>query len=379
MGINDFTFNGEVPGGYYVSILLFFIVPLLVGFTAKFKAKSLICGVAFPIATVVIAFLLIPKSFSTTANEIVEYDYLVRHSKWDTIIEKATEKPSRHPIALISLNLALANKGLLDSDLMKYPQNGYKGLLEDTGRNGVAAFPTLMAYLQIGLPEVTFRGAFEFQESLPSYRKSGRCMKMLATAAEADNNPGLAEKYRRFSDKTLFYRADDESGHIETSADMDRGQGSGRVGNYSELKLGPDSAGVLPNDSAVGLSDQMFYFADTADWLAQISRKQPANKIARQYLVAWLLLTCDMDRLEALIPLISTFYEGGAAPRVVQEAAAYIALKNNIDYHSMPISISDEVMNGMIDFRAAVSSGLPANMLIQRFPESYWTYLVTNQ
>lgn len=345
VGINDVALKTPVDKLYYWSMGVYLFIPMFARVVDCKKVYFMFASVGFAAVGVIYPV----QSFNTQLNNVLQYDYLVRHQEWDKIIEHAETHPSKHSMSVVSVNLALAMTGRLESDLFKYPQNGCEGLLENTGQKHVASFPVIDAYHRIGLTEVARRGAFEFQESLPYGRKSGRCMKYLAETTADGGNDALSARYRRLLSKTLFYSIEDES--------------QKRVG-----KQLPDS-----------LATKMFFYYDMPNWLQSICESDRNNRVARQYFVAWLLLSCDMERFMQAMPLLAELYSAEAVPVPVMEAVAYLALQNDIAIDSMPIKVSQRVLDSLGKFIGRVRSGVSSEVLRSEFPHSFWTYLVTKR
>ena len=271
LGINDMTYTGNIKWTY-IAVLLAFPLADIAGRWKVLQQKWFTIPCCLAVA--VTAVIVIRNTIRPEQEEIFAYDQMARYGQWDELIARASHSPSRHPLLLIPQNLALAERGLLHSHLDQYPQQGVYGLLCDTGQERIAPFCAIEAYYHIGMTETAKRAAFELQESIPSHRKSGRCMVMLAKTNIIGDNLQTAKKYLTLLTHSLYYSrwaasalALIENGTVDQAAE------------FATMRTHQIQ------------SDDMVFFDETGRWLETLCQKDPTNVVASEYLYAWKQLT----------------------------------------------------------------------------------------
>lgn len=163
--------------------------------------------VAVQVATVgVVALVVIPATLDEQKLEVLEYDFLVRQQKWETIIQKAERKVPSSPLTVASLNLALGMKGQLNERAMQFYQNGWQGAFPVFNKNFESSLMTAEIYYYLGLVNTAQRLDFEAIEAIPDNNKSARLVKRLAETNLINGQYEVARKYLLLLEKTLFYR-----------------------------------------------------------------------------------------------------------------------------------------------------------------------------
>ena len=233
----------------------------------------------FLLVTVVMGSI-VWKNANLKAEKVMQYDFMACHQQWNRIIETINAEKPNNQIGVTVQNLALAMHGILLEHMFDYNQNGIAGLLPDVKEDATSPLPTAEAFYQLGMINVAQRTVFEAQEAILDFQKSGRCYKRLAETNLINGQYEVARKYLTALQKTLFYRD---------------------WANETLLLLGNEKA--IANHSEYGRLRQWaykddFYFSDhvTPEMLESLYSRNPDNRMAYQYLLAYYMLTGDRKR-----------------------------------------------------------------------------------
>lgn len=236
-------------------------------------------GLMFLLVTVVMGSL-VWKNANFKAEKVMQYDFMACHQQWNRIIETINAEKPNNQIGVTVQNLALAMHGILLEHMFDYNQNGIAGLLPDVKEDATSPLPTAEAFYQLGMINVAQRTVFEAQEAILDFQKSGRCYKRLAETNLINGQYEVARKYLTALQKTIFYRD---------------------WANETLLLLGNEKA--IANHSEYGRLRQWaykddFYFSDhtTPEMLESLYSRNPDNRMAYQYLLAYYMLTGDRER-----------------------------------------------------------------------------------
>ena len=233
----------------------------------------------FLLVTVVMGSI-VWKNANLKAEKVMQYDFMACHQQWNRIIETINAEKPNNQIGVTVQNLALAMHGILLEHMFDYNQNGIAGLLPDVKEDATSPLPTAEAFYQLGMINVAQRTVFEAQEAILDFQKSGRCYKRLAETNLINGQYEVARKYLTALQKTFFY------------CDW---------ANETLQLLGNEKA--IANHSEYGRLRQWaykddFYFSDhvTPEMLESLYSRNPDNRMAYQYLLAYYMLTGDRER-----------------------------------------------------------------------------------
>ena len=228
---------------------------------------------------------LVWQNSNFKAEKVMRYDFMARFQQWNRILDAInTEKPNNQ-IGVTVQNLALGMHGMLADHLFNYNQNGLLGLLPDVGTDAISPMPTAEAFYQLGMITVAQRTVFEAQEAILDFQKSARCYQRLAQTNLILGSYEVARKYLTTLQKTLFYRdwANNTLPLLGDDAAIARHPEYGRLRQY--------------------LYQEDFYFGDhvTAEMLENLYHSNTDNRLAYQYLLAYYLLTGDIENYNQFI------------------------------------------------------------------------------
>ncbi len=145
------------------------------------------------------------RNCNPNLERIYEYDRLCCSRDWCGILDKAESRPPVSLAEISAVNLAMAKKGVLLSEMFRFLQPGPEALFPDYALGYVVALTAGESVYHSGLLNTARHYAFEEYESYPNYNQSARHMKRLAEIDLINGNHEVARRYLKNLDKTLFY------------------------------------------------------------------------------------------------------------------------------------------------------------------------------
>jgi hypothetical protein len=295
------------------------------------------------------------KNCNPSYERIFKYDNLALHQDWDGILDKANKVPPRSLAEATSVNLALAMKDRLLTDMFLYPQPGPSGLFPDYASGYVIALTSGESVFRAGLLNTARHYAFEEYESYPNYRVSARHMKRVAEIDLINGRYPTARRFLKDLSHTLFYRK-----WAKTYL-----QDPGAVSSdpeYARLLQYRDHSEWLFSDS----SDD-----DKREMLRNIVAKDGKYSVPFEYLLAYDLLARDLFSLRTHLFLAGF---NGEVPILVQQA---VAMFDGAFFEVAPEEqalVSQSVRDEYNEFRTALLEGKTGNEIKSRFGKTYWYY-----
>ena len=290
----------------------------------------------------------------------IKCDYLVRYEQWNDIIENAEHYQSATLMSANSVNLALAKTGQLGERMFEFYQCGPKGLFSEFDRNMVACLPIAEAFYHLGMVNSAMRYYFDLQESILNGRKSGRMTKRLAELNIVNGRYDVAQKYINDLKMSLFYS--------QWARDAER------------CLLSEDS---VNNDVCFGRlrrlrykSDFLYSSAEMSKMLALLWNQNKDNTMAFDYMMANIMLECDMQSFVSAVPWLEVVH-GDAMPRHYQEVFAMFWLQNiHVDGYELSEQMKREVKK--FDAFFLLSNDID-KLRRSKWSKSYWTYCMLHR
>lgn len=362
-GINYFRYPGIIPVMQWIVAALF-ALPLVVSYLPRLEGKKAVRAEIAQLTIIVLATVpLLHFSFDRATYELIDYDYLVRTHQWQRIIEKAEKRQASSPMSVSCVNLALAMQGQLCDRLFEFYQNGAEGLFPTFTRDMTSPLPTAEAFYQLGMVNDAERYAFEAQEAIPNYRKSGRLTRRIAQCEIINGNYGVAAKYLRMLESSLFYRqwAKSQERFLYNSAAVKADPEYGRLGDIRIKRHD-----YLFSDQEM---DQML-------GLLLVDNKKYDNRMAYEYLIAYELLQRDLGRFMQYYPL-GRFVQFDHIPYAVQQVLIGSWLQRHNTLQGMPYSVDRQNVDATVAFIRAYMTNRNDPALNQP-PLAYnaWHYLL---
>lgn len=363
-GINYFRYPGIIPVIQWVVAALFALLPLVVSYLPRLEGKKAVRAEIAQLTIIMLATVpLLHFSFDRATYELIDYDYLVRTHQWQRIIEKAEKHQASSPMSVSCVNLALAMQGQLCDRLFEFYQNGAEGLFPTFTRDMTSPLPTAEAFYQLGMVNDAERYAFEAQEAIPNYRKSGRLTRRIAQCEIINGNYGVAAKYLRMLESSLFYRqwAKSQERFLYNSAAVKADPEYGRLGDIRIKRHD-----YLFSDQEM---DQML-------GLLLVDNKKYDNRMAYEYLIAYELLQRDVNRFMQYYPL-GRFVQFDHIPYAIQQVLIGSWLQRHNTLQGMPYSVDRQNVDTTVAFIRAYMTNRNDPSLNQP-PLAYnaWHYLL---
>ncbi len=362
-GINYYRYPEVFPTMQYLVMVVFALTPVVVGDLRNIGAsKKWIEWLQIGVLAIG-GFYMIRSIYDTPKYEIIEYDYLVRTHQWDAIIKKAETNPTNLPLPVSSVNLALAAKGQLLDRLFEFYQNGTQGLLPDFQRDIITPLPTSEAFFMLGMTNDAERFAYEAQEAIPNYRKSGRIMKRLAECNMINCHYAVARKYLTLLTHSLYY-----SGWAKRQLELlDNHMIETEYLNLRELHIKHHE--FLFSDTEM---DQML-------GILFIDDKKMQNRMAYEYLMAYELLDRNMGNFMRYYSL-GEHIAFDHIPYSIQQVLVGNWLQMHNSLQGMPYSVDRQNVENTVNFIQIYMQN-PNDPRLQIPPYSYnaWRYLLAKQ
>ena len=362
-GINYFRYPGIIPVMQWVVAALF-ALPLVVFYLPRLEGKKAVRAEIAQLTIIVLATVpLLHFSFDRATYELIDYDYLVRTHQWQRIIERAEKRQASSPMSVSCVNLSLAMQGQLCDRLFEFYQNGAEGLFPTFTRDMTSPLPTAEAFYQLGMVNDAERYAFEAQEAIPNYRKSGRLTRRIAQCEIINGNYAVAAKYLRMLEHSLFYRqwAKSQERFLYNSAAVKADPEYGRLGDIRIKRHD-----YLFSDQEM---DQML-------GLLLVDNKRYDNRMAYEYLIAYELLQRDLGRFMRYYPL-GRFVQFDHIPYAIQQVLIGSWLQRHNTLQGMPYSVDRQNVDATVAFIRAYMTNRNDPALNQP-PLAYnaWHYLL---
>lgn len=333
---------------------LILLTPIVAAAVSRRRAAVIIPLLS--LAAVASAVVIYPKMYDRMAYDLINYDYMVRTNDWDGILEYSDRHEPELPMSVSATNLALGMKGQLDSSVFSYYQHGAEGLVPPFTKETLSSWTTGEIFYQLGMVNSAQRFYFEGMEAIPNYNKSGRALKRLAETAMVRGEYGVARKYLRLLEHTLFYRK-------WARRNLELISAPGGVAGHPVY--GKMRAGMVDED-------YMFSEGELDKTFGQLFLKDPTNNLAKQYLVVWPLLQRDLDKFVQYMGVVAEKYPQ-YNPLLAQQAMAFIAMKSR---QPVPSQIVPQAVEQQLrQFAQAWTSKDPGR--IETFRKTLYHYLVS--
>lgn len=361
-GVGFYRYTNAITPSIYLLGGMVVAIPLLFGWLPE-PGKPRRVYTLLAIQTVLIAagaIWCVRHASDFNKEETMAYDYLLRTRQWDEIVRRADKKAPASPLSVASLNLALCKKGMMGDRMFHYFQNGPEGLFPSFIRDFTAPLVSGEIYYHLGFVNTAQRFAFEAMEAIPDYQKNVRSIKRLAETNLINGEYAVAGKYLRMLQHTFFYKA----WANETLACL-----------ADEAKIGanPEWAELRKYRTK---TDFLFSEREADMMLGILLQQEPTNRAAYEYLMAYCLLTKDLQHFLSYYPLGKEIgYR--PIPTAYQEALIYIwGLTNSDPSKNIPYPVSDEIKQQVQAYGAIYTSYQHAEpMLRKQYEGSYWYYL----
>lgn len=237
--------------------------------------------------------------------ELLKQDYLIRHERWDNIIERAKMHEVQTPFWSNSVNLALAMKGQLADKMFDYWQSGEDALLMPMVRDNVSNLPTAEAFWRLGMVNEALRYMSDIQESILNARKSGRFEQRIVECMLVNGKYRVAYKHIQLLKKSLFYAS--------WAEDAER---------YLTGQRSPLIAPLTAKRALRFKQNFLFNYPEIDKMLSILFQENTQNKMALEYFLGQLLLKGDAQTFMQALPLAQQHGGYRVMPMVYQDAVS---------------------------------------------------------
>ena len=219
--------------------------------------------------------------------ELLKQDYLIRHERWDELLERAKKHEVKTAFWSNSVNLALAMTGRLADSQFDYWQSGEDALLMPMVRDNVSNLPTAEAFWRLGMVNSALRYMSDIQESILNARKSGRCEQRIVECMLVNGKYDLARKHLSLLKKSFFYRS-----WAEEAERFANGEKSGAL------------AAAIDKARRLRYKENFLYsYPEIDKMLGILFQENPQNKMALEYFLGQLLLKGDAQTFMQSLPM----------------------------------------------------------------------------
>jgi hypothetical protein len=336
-------------------------IPIIIRFLPSGTTKSIFIIVVSTqlIVLSVLSGWLIRSTADWNKEEIMAYDYCVRTQDWNKVISIANHKDPNSPLSVACLNLALSKSGTMGDCMFRYYQNGPEGLLPTFQRDFTLPFIAGEVYYQLGFLNTSMRYNFEAMEAIPDYKKSSRAMKRIAEVNFLNGEYQVAAKYLHLLQHTLFYN----NWANETLL---------CIGNEKKTNENPEWAALKKYRFT---EDFLFSELEKDQMLGLLFTHCRSNKMAFDYLMAYTLLTKDLNHFVQYFPLGKSLrYK--EIPAHYQEALIFLWANKTSQLNESPWAISNPVKQTFLNYTKVYSSVQKEDAsTLSEFSQTYWYYL----
>jgi hypothetical protein len=352
-GANYYRFPTIFP---FTLLLLWLLIPAVVVAGRRIAARTGWQVVAFALP-VMLALYGITQTADWKKEEVMRYDYCVRTRQWGEIVRLADLTPPASPLSVAFLNLALCKQGLMAERMFHYFQNGPEGLLPSFMRDFSSPMMAGEVYYHLGFINAAQRFAFEAMEAIPDTQKSARAIKRLAETNLLNGHHEVAKKYIHLLQHTLYHRrwANEALACLTDEKRMEAHT------EWTELRKYRTQTDFLFSEQE---KDMM---------LGILLQQAPDNRFAYEYLMAYCLLTKDLEHFYQYYPLGKIGYR--TTPKSYQEALIYIWGLMNPTTANIPYPVSEEVKRRTLEYRNIYVNRPNAEPFLRKqFADTYWYY-----
>ena len=358
-GIDYHRFPKEVPPVMVATMALTALLPFVASWLCnKVKLRGPYVAAVTTMLLLTLWYVVSP-SYDAKTYGLIDYDFLVRTGQWNAILDKASKDHLDLPMSVCATNLALGMTNQMGERLFGFYQHGVQGMFPGFERNFTSSLLNGEVYFQLGMVNTAQRFAFETMEMLPNNNKSCRAVKRLVETNLIGGHYKVAEKYISMLEKTMFYR---------------------KWAKRTRQLLGNEQ--TINNDPVYGklrrrTYNEDFLFSETEQdrMVGQLFLRDSTNTLAMQYLMAYPLLSCDLDKVVQYLPVVQQ--KANYFPSLCQQALgmAYAGRRQTPPEGL----VTPQVINDFAQFSRIVSNEGPHSPSLDVYRHTFWYYILQNQ
>lgn len=359
-GIDYYRFPMLVPASMILTMIMTIATPQIMALLTSSVKRPVVWLTVEMVLIILGGGYWVYKASDLKKEESMKYDYLARTKRWDLIIKAAEKKEPDSPFAVTCLNLALAKTGQLGDRMFHFYQNGTEGLIPEFQKDFTSPLPTSEIFYHLGMINSSQRYMFEAMESIPNYRKSTRAYQRLAETNLINGQYAVSAKYLRALQHTLFYK----DWATETLT---------YLGDDTRIEKHPEWGWLR---KARYTEDFLFSNAEMDMMLGLLLQHNPRNRLAFEYLTAYVLLRKDLEGFLKYYPLGKDLgYDH--IPLSYQEALIFVWTQQHSNFQGLPWSISRNVQERVTEFAGIYTKQQNSEPLLRpKYEKTFWYYLL---
>jgi hypothetical protein len=332
----------------------------------KSRVAEVLCGerlqwVSHPGLWLTVFASLIAFDYSASAKLLARIDYSAEQRDWPQVIKLGRNLHSPTPAAVHDINRALAHSGMLLDRMFEFPQRRewelWFNLNHSMDMNKLLKSSELL--LEHGHVNRAERMA---AESLELNGYSPETLQQLFLISVLKEQPKTGLPFLNLLSQTLWHRnwAEFYQRALEADPVLSNDVGLQKI---RPLMVRQDYVGAIPDNV-----------------LMQISlRQNPENRLSFQYLMAFYLLSGQLEKLGQNLERVRTF-PLPVLPRHLQEAIVLFEKSNpgaQLDLHGLAINPAIEERYQRFNEAAVRCTAETApSLLAKEFGDSYWYYSI---
>ncbi len=294
---------------------------------------------------------------------LMQMFHYIDTEQWDAIISSADLNYNNY-LHLNCLNLALSHKGVIQTDLFKYPQSGIQSLVSKYQAHIEESFLFSQIYYHVGITSLAYN--FAFGTSVGITHGSPVMTKLLIKSHLIYGQYPAAEKFISLLEKTWAY-------HEWAS--------SQRKFLYNDLAVENDPELGTKRKSLSSDKDLFANIIGLFDNLMIILEENPQNKAALDYTIGILLLSKDLPAIKMFVERFSGTEVLPTLPEPLQQAVISYA-EHDPDY-CRKYGVTDKVLSEFSLFKQRVLGLRHARQDITAgiadYRPTFWYYLILSK
>ncbi|MCQ2975194.1 MAG: DUF6057 family protein [Bacteroidales bacterium] len=294
--------------------------------------------------------------YSSDYFSFYQYDKLVRYRRFGEIINLGLKQKPTNELSKCYINLALSEKGQLDSKMFNFFQTGIDGLISTEIDTQDKSIVNSEIYFRLGLINIAERLAIDSEESSCTFQKSARQYKRLAEIAIIKKNKSLAIRYLKKLKATLFYKswASRAEKYLEDSTSVEA---------MSDWKIEPLKM------------NYDFFFSEKykSDLFVHLLINNPNNIKLLNYYTCSLLLEKDLEQLNNFLSHYNRLDNFGL--HICEALIYYYSVNKHEEFQKM-MQLSNELTINYQNYYNYVTSPSSSNLkeAEKLFGNTYWFY-----
>jgi hypothetical protein len=373
--LHNLTFEYPVKlwiAGY--GLPAFYLLTLIIAFAAKYngirKPFRRITRLAYiwkwAMGTILLfggTILLVQKAYDDTLRLTFQINRSVREACWSDVLNAVQRCSNVNPLLLCQTNLALFQTGMLLDKMFAYPQNeGTVGLLMNRKWRKVWSEQVSNVCWNLGLVNESLHWS---HEALQQEGPTPRVLKQLAMVYMAKGDNEAANRF--------LLNLKDVPFHGKIAEDLIR-----LDENPSELALSSTFKCILsymPEEDFITLGES------SSRELELLLRRNPKNKMAFEYMMAYYLLAGDLKEIYANVSKFDMF-DYPQLPRHIQEALIFgAAVNQKFEFNQVKDMIDPSIFKRFMEYRQIILNHRGNNSIARQylqvsFSDTYWYYLM---